>query len=96
VVRRSRHRRPTTLTVAVHEVCDGAMSVLARSLHRGIAARLVDRERLAVVIARVARLAELPPQIAEMDLNPVVCTPGACRLVDARIRVALVAAGRGA
>jgi acyl-CoA synthetase (NDP forming)/L-amino acid N-acyltransferase YncA len=59
-------------------------------LHRGIAARLVDRDRLAVVIARVARLAELLPQIAEMDLNPVVCTPDACRLVDARVRVAPV------
>ncbi|MHC1557808.1 bifunctional acetate--CoA ligase family protein/GNAT family N-acetyltransferase [Actinomycetospora sp. C-140] len=65
-------------------------------LDRGIAARLVDRDRLAVVIARVARLAELLPQIAEMDLNPVVCTPGACRLVDARIRVAPVTSGRGA
>ncbi|MDF2980106.1 MAG: Acyl-CoA synthetase, partial [Actinomycetospora sp.] len=57
-------------------------------LDRGVAARLVDRDRLAVVIARVARLAELLPQIAEMDLNPVVCTPDACRLIDARVRVA--------
>ena len=56
-------------------------------LRRGVAARLVDRDRLAVVIARVARLAELLPQIAEMDLNPVICTPDACRLVDARVRV---------
>lgn len=63
-------------------------------LRRGIAARLVDRERLGTVIARVARLAELLPQIAEMDLNPVVCTPDACRLVDARIRVAPVIGGR--
>ncbi|MFC5139832.1 GNAT family N-acetyltransferase [Actinomycetospora rhizophila] len=60
-------------------------------LRRGVAARLVDRDRLAVVIARVARLAELLPQIAEMDLNPVICTPDACRLVDARVRVALAA-----
>jgi hypothetical protein len=57
-------------------------------LDRGVAARLVDRDRLAVVIARVARLAELLPQVAEMDLNPVVCTPDACRLIDARVRVA--------
>jgi hypothetical protein len=56
-------------------------------LRRGVAARLVDRDRLAVVIARVARLAELLPQVAEMDLNPVICTPDACRLVDARVRV---------
>ncbi|MDD7939577.1 GNAT family N-acetyltransferase [Actinomycetospora lutea] len=59
-------------------------------LRRGIAARLVDRARLGAVIARVARLAELLPQIAEMDLNPVVCTQDACRLLDARIRVAPV------
>ncbi|GAA4783313.1 bifunctional GNAT family N-acetyltransferase/acetate--CoA ligase family protein [Actinomycetospora chlora] len=65
-------------------------------LDRGIAARLVDRDRLGDVVARVARLAELLPQVAEMDLNPVVCTPDACRLVDARIRVAPVAGSRNA
>lgn len=64
-------------------------------LHGSIAARLVDRGRLAVVIARVARLAELLPQIVEMDINPVVCTPDACRLVDARIRIAPVAGPAG-
>lgn len=65
-------------------------------LRGGIAARLVDRDRLGAVIARVARLAELVPQIAEMDLNPVVCTPGACHLVDARVRVVPVSPGGGA
>ncbi|PVZ06268.1 bifunctional GNAT family N-acetyltransferase/acetate--CoA ligase family protein [Actinomycetospora cinnamomea] len=75
------HRLVPMTTVDLDEFLDEL------PLDRGIAARLVDRDLLAVVIARVARLAELVPQIAEMDLNPVVCTPDACRLVDARVRV---------
>jgi hypothetical protein len=86
VADRRRHRLVPMTTTDLDELLDEL------PLRTGIAARLVDRDRLAVVIARVARLAELVPQIAEMDLNPVVCTPDACRLVDARVRVAPVLA----
>jgi acyl-CoA synthetase (NDP forming) len=49
-----------------------------------------DLEALQNVLLRVSRLAEAVPEIAELDLNPVMAlAPGkGCRIVDARIRVA--------
>jgi acetate---CoA ligase (ADP-forming) len=49
-----------------------------------------DIEALRELLLRVARLAEEVPEIAELDLNPVIAlSPGnGCRIVDARIRVA--------
>jgi acyl-CoA synthetase (NDP forming) len=49
-----------------------------------------DIDALHHVIARVSRLAELLPEVAELDLNPVVVLAAGegCRVVDARIRVA--------
>jgi acetyl coenzyme A synthetase (ADP forming)-like protein len=42
------------------------------------------------LLLRVARLVEAVPEIAELDLNPVVALPPGqgCKIVDARIRVA--------
>ena len=50
----------------------------------------VDLDALRELVLRVARLAEEVPDIAELDLNPVIAlSPGnGCRIVDARIRVA--------
>ncbi|HEY7056838.1 MAG TPA: acetate--CoA ligase family protein, partial [Vicinamibacterales bacterium] len=44
-------------------------------------------------LLRMSCLAEGVPEIAELDLNPVIAlAPGAgCRVIDARIRVALPA-----
>ncbi|MGA8417764.1 MAG: GNAT family N-acetyltransferase [Candidatus Dormiibacterota bacterium] len=39
------------------------------------------------VLLRVARLAELVPQLAEMDLNPVIASPLGAMAVDVRIRL---------
>jgi acetyl coenzyme A synthetase (ADP forming)-like protein len=49
-----------------------------------------DIEALRELLLRVARLAEEVPEIAELDLNPVIALPpgSGCRIVDARIRVA--------
>ena len=49
-----------------------------------------DIEALRDVLLRIARLAEEVPEIAELDLNPVIALPPGhgCRIVDARIRVA--------
>ncbi|MGE3959953.1 MAG: GNAT family N-acetyltransferase [Vicinamibacterales bacterium] len=49
----------------------------------------VDMEALREVLLRVARLAEEVPEVAELDLNPVIALPpgNGCRIVDARIRV---------
>ena len=42
------------------------------------------------LLLRVARLVEEVPEIAELDLNPVIALPPGrgCQIVDARIRVA--------
>src|SRR4051812_33672231 len=49
-----------------------------------------DLEALRELLLRIARLAEDVPEIAELDLNPVIALPpgNGCRIVDARIRVA--------
>ncbi|MGC4084315.1 MAG: acetate--CoA ligase family protein [Vicinamibacterales bacterium] len=49
----------------------------------------VDLEALRELLLRVARLAEDVPEVAELDLNPVIALPpgNGCRIVDARIRV---------
>ena len=58
----------------------------------------VDLEALRELLLRVARLAEEVPEIAELDLNPVIALPpgNGCRIVDARIRVATRGSGTAA
>jgi acyl-CoA synthetase (NDP forming)/GNAT superfamily N-acetyltransferase len=53
--------------------------------HRG--APPVDTAALADVLLRVSRLAGDLPEVAELDLNPVLATPDGAQAVDARIRV---------
>ncbi len=53
--------------------------------HRGTPP--VDTAALADVLLRVSRLADDLPEVAELDLNPVVATPAGAQAVDARIRV---------
>jgi acyl-CoA synthetase (NDP forming)/RimJ/RimL family protein N-acetyltransferase len=53
--------------------------------HRGTAP--VDTAALADVLLRVSRLASDLPEVAELDLNPVIATAGGAQAVDARIRV---------
>ena len=54
--------------------------------HRGAPA--ADLAALADVLLRVSRLADDLPEVAELDLNPVMAQPGGVCAVDARIRVA--------
>ncbi len=78
----------------------------ARELvHSGKAARLVagfrgrpaaDAEALVDLLLRLSRLAEDLPEVAELDLNPVLALPDRCVAVDARVRVARPAAVRSA
>jgi acyl-CoA synthetase (NDP forming) len=70
----------------------------ARDLVRdGKAGRLVagfrgkppaDEEALVDLLLRLARLAEDVPEVAELDLNPVLALPQGAVAVDARVRVA--------
>jgi acyl-CoA synthetase (NDP forming) len=53
--------------------------------HRGTPP--VDTGALADVLLRVSRLADELPEVAELDLNPVLATPGGAQVTDARIRV---------
>ncbi|HEX6345918.1 GNAT family N-acetyltransferase [Umezawaea sp.] len=39
------------------------------------------------VLLRVAKLADLLPEVVELDLNPVIATAERCQVVDARVRV---------
>jgi acyl-CoA synthetase (NDP forming) len=53
--------------------------------HRG--SPPVDTGALAGVLLRVSRLADDLPEVAELDLSPVLATPGGAQVVAARIRV---------
>jgi acetyl coenzyme A synthetase (ADP forming)-like protein len=52
-----------------------------------------DADALADLLLRLARLADDVPEIAELDLNPVLAGADACVAVDARVRVASAARG---
>jgi len=66
-------------------------------VHAGKAGRLVagfrgappaDADALVDLVLRLSRLAEDVPELAELDLNPVLALPDRCVAVDARIRIA--------
>jgi acyl-CoA synthetase (NDP forming) len=48
----------------------------------------VDTAALADLLLRVSRLADDLPEVAELDLNPVIARPDGAHAVDARIRIA--------
>ena len=48
-----------------------------------------DRAALADLLHRLSRLGEDLPEVAELDLNPVLAGPGGCVAVDARVRVSV-------
>jgi acyl-CoA synthetase (NDP forming) len=47
-----------------------------------------DVDAVEDVLLRVARLADAVPQVAEMDLNPLIASPSGAVAVDVRIRLA--------
>ena len=51
----------------------------------------VDTAGLADLLLRVSRLADDLPEVAELDLNPVIARPDGVQLVDVRVRVAAAA-----
>ena len=54
--------------------------------HRGAAAGDVDA--LVALVVQLGCLAEAVPEIAELDLNPVLVGPHGCSVVDAKVRLA--------
>jgi acyl-CoA synthetase (NDP forming)/GNAT superfamily N-acetyltransferase len=53
--------------------------------HRGTQA--VDLAALQDILMRVSRLADDVPQVAELDLNPVIARAGGAHVVDTRVRI---------
>ena len=53
--------------------------------HRGTPA--ADLTALAETLVRVSRLADDLPEVAELDLNPVIARPDGATAVDARVRI---------
>lgn len=47
----------------------------------------VDVDAVVELVVAVGRLAEEVPEVAEVDLNPVMASPGGCALVDVKLRL---------
>ncbi|MFB9903643.1 acetate--CoA ligase family protein [Allokutzneria oryzae] len=75
---------PTT-TAEARSMVEG---IAAAEVLRGVrGAEPVDAEALALLIHRVAELVTDFPQLAEIDLNPVLATPAGATAVDVRVVV---------
>ena len=78
--------RLTPLTdVDAQEMIRGIRAAPLLYGHRGSAP--VDTGALADILLRISRLADELPEIAELDLNPVIAQAGGAHPVDARIRL---------
>jgi acetyl coenzyme A synthetase (ADP forming)-like protein len=75
---------PLTDLDAEELVLGGKAGLLVRGF-RGAAP--ADVGALVDLVLRLARLAEDLPELAELDLNPVIAQPNGCLAVDARIRL---------
>jgi acetyl coenzyme A synthetase (ADP forming)-like protein len=54
--------------------------------YRGAA--IIDHASLEALLVRLGQLADLVPEIVEIDLNPIIATPQGLHVVDLRIRAA--------
>ena len=75
---------PLTDVDAEELVAQGKAGRLVRGF-RG--APPADSAALVDLVLRLARLADDLPEVAELDLNPVLALPDGCIAVDARVRV---------
>jgi acyl-CoA synthetase (NDP forming)/GNAT superfamily N-acetyltransferase len=76
---------PLTDTDAV-QMINGVRAAPLLLGHRGSPA--VDTAALADLLLRVSRLADDLPEVAELDLNPVIAGPDGAHVVDVRVRIA--------
>jgi acyl-CoA synthetase (NDP forming)/RimJ/RimL family protein N-acetyltransferase len=72
--------------VDAHEMIRGIRAAPLLYGHRGSVA--VDTGALADMLLRISRLADEVPEVAELDLNPVIARADGAHPVDARIRLA--------
>jgi acetate---CoA ligase (ADP-forming) len=75
---------PLTDTDAEELVTSGKAGRLVRGFRGAPAA---DAAALTDLVLRLARLGEDLPEVAELDLNPVLAMPDGCVAVDARVRI---------
>jgi acetate---CoA ligase (ADP-forming) len=76
---------PITDVDAEELVLEGKTGTLIGGFRGGPSA---DTQAVIDLVLRISRLVEDLPQVAELDLNPVIASPDGCVAVDARIRVA--------
>jgi acetate---CoA ligase (ADP-forming) len=76
---------PLTEVDAKELLSEGKAGVLVRGFRGKPPA---DADALADLLHRLSRLGDDLPEIAELDLNPVIAGPDGCVAVDARVRVA--------
>ena len=69
---------------------------VARLLGGFRGAPAADVRSVTELLLRVGRVVDDVPELAELDLNPVIAGPEGCVAVDARIRVAPPRAARPA
>jgi acyl-CoA synthetase (NDP forming)/RimJ/RimL family protein N-acetyltransferase len=77
------------LPLTDHDAADAIRSLRLSPLlfgYRGHPKAAVDR--LEDLLLRLARLADDLPEVAELDCNPVIVTPTAAVVVDAKVRIA--------
>ncbi|WP_222853533.1 bifunctional GNAT family N-acetyltransferase/acetate--CoA ligase family protein [Fodinicola acaciae] len=67
------------------EMVGGLRVSLLLSGYRGAAP--ADTAAVRDCLIRIGRMAELLPEVAELDLNPLVVRPDGCVAVDARVRI---------
>ena len=82
---------PLTRREAEELVLEGKAGRLVRGF-RG--APEANADALVDLVVRLARLADDLPEVAELDLNPVLARPDGCCAVDARVRVRVAPATR--
>jgi acyl-CoA synthetase (NDP forming) len=82
---------PLTDVDARELVSTGKAGKLVRG-YRGTPA--VDEDALTDLLHRLSRLGESHPEVAELDLNPVIAGPDGCVVVDARVRIRAQEAAR--
>jgi hypothetical protein len=75
---------PLTDVDALELVTTGKAGKLVRG-YRGAPA--ADEDALTDLLHRLSKLGEDLPEVAELDLNPVIAGPQGCVAVDARIRL---------
>ena len=74
--------------VTESEVLDAMKELSAYQLIQGVRGQEgVNQELFAQAVARLSALVEVAPEIAELDLNPLLGTAKSVIAVDARIRI---------